>query len=99
MQRRIENINAQRPDADPHLGQHPSRQRGEHVVFGRGQVAGRNQSLHVTGAFGRHLLRELELRWLTVEIVEAPQPQARPVQVTVGDLAPPGDSGFWRRLG
>ena len=38
VQRRFEDVDAQRRDAQPGLGQHRSREGGEHVVFGRGQV-------------------------------------------------------------
>ena len=38
VQRRFEDVDAQRRDAQPGLGQHRGRECGEQVVFGRGQV-------------------------------------------------------------
>ena len=99
VQRRFEDVDAQRRDAQPGLGQHRSREGGEQVVFGRGQVGIGDQSLDVAGPAGGHLLGELELAVCAVEVVDTPQAQARARQVPVGDAAPAGDGRRWRRAG
>src|SRR6266542_4595051 len=86
MQRRVEDIDAERRDAVAGLSEEPSRQRGDQVVvLGLGQVDVGDQSLGRAGVGGGDLLGELVL--VTVGPVNVPQTQAGAGQVVVDDLA------------
>jgi hypothetical protein len=86
VQRRVEDVDAERRDAVAGLGEAPSWQRGgQLVVLGLGQVDVGDQPLDRAGLRGRDLLGELVL--VAAGLADAPQAQGGAGQVVIDDLA------------